>query len=425
MPLQRVASEDVVVSRAGYRFVGLLVAALLVMLYAAAPAGAFTASWSDRLSDVQGAAQLAGAGRGVTVAVLDTWVDSSHPDFGGRVFAGVTCSGGRCVPGGNEPDTCEPHGTHVSGIIASLRYGVAPEAKVLPIRVLTSQSGACAAQAGDVALGIRYAVAHGIRLINVSLGSTYPLADPGKVLPAAVTAATKAGALVIVAAGNGKAAASQTYGPDAFTVAALGPTGAIASYSQQGAGVDIAAPGGDAPDGNCNPTVCVVSTWQDGGYASDAGTSMAAPFVSGTAALLLSQNPRRGIADVRKTIVDTAKPLQGAGAGTLDILAAVKLHAPKGSSAQTGSDPNSGSNSGAISGTGAPDFTPKTIAAAPRAAPTRGSGTVATNASGSSGSTITFGPIQLLGILLVGGVGVAFISVTNQKRTDERARRQR
>jgi subtilisin family serine protease len=412
----------VVVDRAWHRVVGLLAVLLaglvavmaLGVLYAAAPAAAASGSWSDRLSDLTGAGPLAGNGRGVTVAVLDTWVDNVHPDFGNRVSAGVTCSGGSCVPGGNQPDTCEPHGTHVSGIIASVRYGVAPEAKVLPIRVLTSHSGTCAAEAADVALGIRYAIAHGIRLINVSLGSTYPLADPDKVLPAAVTAATQAGALVVVAAGNGRAAAAQTYGSDAFTVAALAPSGEIASYSQQGSGVDIAAPGGDAPDGNCDPAVCVVSTWQDGGYASDAGTSMAAPFVSGTAALLLSQNPKRGMADVRKTIVATARALAGAGAGRLDILAAVELHAPKGSTSQTGSDSNSGAAAGI------PTAAPKSIIAAPGAgaAPTAAKQTESTTAltsSPGSSSKIDFGPVQLLGILLVGGVGLAFISVTNQK----------
>lgn len=405
-------------ARARRRLASLIVMALLAMVYAAAPASAFTGSWSDRLSDDAGAAQLAGSGRGVTVAVLDTWVDNTHPDFGGRVSAGVTCSGGKCIPGGNQPDTCEPHGTHVSGIVASARYGIAPEANVLPIRVLTSHSGTCAAEAGDVALGIRYAIAHKIRLINVSLGSTYPLADPHKVLPAAVTAAVRAGDFVIVAAGNGKAAAIETYGKDAFTVAALGPSGEIASYSQQGAGVDIAAPGGDAPDGNCDPAVCVVSTWQDGGYASDAGTSMAAPFVSGTAALLLSQNPKRPMSEVRKTILATAKPLAGAGAGKLDVLAAVRLHAPKSSVPQTGSDSNT------AGGPSSPPAAPKSITAAPGAgaAPTatrtRSAATTTSSNSNSSGDSgkNKFGPVQLLGILLVAGVGLAVMSVSSQRR---------
>ncbi len=217
--------------------------AALTLLSVAGPAGAVTGSWSDQLADLVGAGPLAGNGRGVTVAVLDTWVDVTHPDFGGRVSRGVTCTGTRCVPGADQPDTCDPHGTHVTGIIASSRYGVAPQARVVPVRVLTSASGSCTANAGDVALGIRYAIAHHIRLINVSLGSTFPLADPGRVLPAAVTAARKAGDLVIVAAGNGRAEAATTYGPDALTVAALGPDGSIASYSQRGKGVDIAAPG--------------------------------------------------------------------------------------------------------------------------------------------------------------------------------------
>lgn len=396
---------------------GLLACALLA-LSVAAPASALDGSWSDQLSDLTGAAQLAGGGRGVTVAVLDTWVDNTHPDFGNRVSAGVTCSNGSCVAGANQPDVCEPHGTHVTGIIASIRYGVAPEAKVLPIRVLTGHSGACAAQASDVALGIRYAVAHGIKVINVSLGSTFPLADPDKVLPAAVTAATKAGAFVVVAAGNGKAAAIDTYGDDAFTVAALGPTGAIASYSQQGTGVDIAAPGGDALDGNCNPAVCIVSTWQDGGYASDAGTSMAAPFVSGTAALLLSQDPKRGMADVRKTITATAKPLSGAGAGTLDILAAVRLDAPKGATPQTGSDSNNGSSTAGLAATGVPGVASASQSAAPANGPSTSvtnTQAAATASSSDSSGKSKFGVVQLLAIVLVGGVGISFVRVANAK----------
>ncbi len=329
--------EDVSVGRGAKALSGLALTAL--MLFAAiGPAAAVTGSWSDQLADLVGAGALAGNGRGVTVAVLDTWVDVTHPDFGGRVSRGVTCTGTRCVPGADQPDTCDPHGTHVTGIVASARYGVAPEADVVPIRVLTSASGSCAANAGDVALGIRYAIAHHIKLINVSLGSTFPLADPKRVLPAAVTAAKKAGDLVIVAAGNGQAEAASTYGPDALTVAALGPSGSIASYSQRGKGVDIAAPGGDAAGGNCDPADCVVSTWEDGGYASDAGTSMAAPFVSGTAALLLSQDPHRTVAEVRQIILSTARPLAGAGAGRLDILAAVRQHGVAGSDTLSPSD---------------------------------------------------------------------------------------
>ncbi|HEX4016562.1 MAG TPA: S8 family serine peptidase [Frankiaceae bacterium] len=388
---------------------GLAVAAF-ALLSTAGPAAAVTGSWSDQLADLVGAGPLAGNGRGVTVAVLDTWVDVTHPDFGGRVSRGVTCTGTRCVPGADQPDTCDPHGTHVTGIIASSRYGVAPLVKVVPIRVLTSATGSCAANAEDVALGIRYAIAHHIELINVSLGSTFPLADPRRVLPAAVTAAKKAGDLVIVAAGNGKAAAASTYGPDALTVAALGPDGSIASYSQRGKGVDIAAPGGDAAGGSCNPADCIVSTWEDGGYASDAGTSMAAPFVSGTAALLLSQDPHRTVAQVRQIILSTARPFPLAGAGRLDILAAVRGHAGVASTtlAPTGAP-------SAIH-TAAPSITPAPGAGLPpRPSSSQAPAEATPRSSSSSSSKIKFGPVQLLGILIVGGVTIAFVSVSGQR----------
>ncbi len=372
---------------------GVVTGIVTVIVAVAGPAAAVTGSWSDQLADLAGAGPLAGNGRGVTVAVLDTWVDVTHPDFGGRVSSGVTCTGGRCVPGADKPDTCEPHGTHVTGIVASSRYGVARQVNVVPIRVLTSISGSCAANAADVALGIRYAIAHHIRLINVSLGSTFPLSDPKRVLPAAVTAARKAGDLVIVAAGNGRATAAATYGPDALTVAALGPDGSIASYSQRGAGVDIAAPGGDAVGGSCDPADCVVSTWEDGGYASDAGTSMAAPFVSGTAALLLSQDPHRTAAQIRQIILSTARPLPQAGAGRLDILAAVKLHAGGATSASVTPAPGAG--------------------VAPT--PSGRQGTAVASSRAASSDRITIGPVQLLGILVVGGVGIAFVSVSARR----------
>ena len=374
------------------------------------PAGAVTGSWSDLLADLPGAAAQAGNGEGVTVAVLDTWVDVTHPDFGGRVSVGVTCAGGRCTPRADQPDACDPHGTHVTGIVASSRYGVAPKVKVVPIRVLTSATGACAADAADVALGIRYAIDHHIKIINVSLGSTFPLADPKGVLPAAVTAAKNAGDLVIVAAGNGKAAAATTYGPDALTVAALAPNGSIASYSQRGAGVDIAAPGGDSQGGSCNPADCVVSTWEDGGYASDAGTSMAAPFVSGTAALLLSQDPIRTMAQVREIIVSHARPLAGAGAGQLDILAAIQLRPPRSSIPfPAASSPAAPASSAAVSVTAAPG-----AGAPPTTTPTQDTTITGSPSAGSSHKN-GFGAVQVLGILVVGGVGLAFYSVTRRR----------
>jgi subtilisin family serine protease len=212
----------------------------------------------------------------------------------------------------------------VAGLVASDRFGVAPEARILPVRVLTEQNGSCSAQANDVASGVRFAASHGAQVINISLGSTYDLSDAARVIPQAVAEASHQGIVVVVAAGNGRTAGADVYGNDALVVAATGPNNQLANYSQRGTGVDLAAPGGQPRGQGCTPQDCVVSTWSDRAYAADAGTSMAAPIVAGGAALLLSQRPDRGRDDVVATLLRTAHPLALAGAGRVDILAAVR-----------------------------------------------------------------------------------------------------
>ena len=261
----------------------------------------------------------------MTVAVLDSWIDSRHPDFRGHVVDGATCQGGNCRPGNADvPDSCEAHGTHVAGLVGSSRFGIAPESRILPVRVLTEQNGACTAQAADVAGGIRWATANGAKVINISLGSTYALNDRMRAIPQAVAEAYRQGVVVVVAAGNGKTAGVDVYGDKAIVVAATGPDGNLAAYTQRGDGVDLAAPGGQPAGDGCSPEDCVVSTWSDRAYAADAGTSMSAPLVAGTAALLIAQQPGRTPDDVLDTLRRTAHPLAGAGAGRLDVLAAVR-----------------------------------------------------------------------------------------------------
>ncbi|HSP38485.1 MAG TPA: S8 family serine peptidase [Frankiaceae bacterium] len=324
---------------------------LPLLAFTGGPAGAVENTWTARAADLSGAAELASGGRGITVAVLDSWVDSRHPDFGGRVLGGATCSGGPCRPGGTDvPDSCEAHGTHVSGLVGSTRFGVAPEAHILPVRVLAEKDGACQAQAEDVASGVRYAASHGAQVINISLGSTYALTDSSRAIPRAVSQASAQGIVVVVAAGNGKTAGVDLYGDDALVVAATGPNGQLATYSQRGAGVDIAAPGGQPVGDGCTPDDCVVSTWSDQSYAADAGTSMAAPVVAGAAALLLAQRPDRGRDDVVSVLKRTAHPLSGAGAGRVDVLAAVRGSATgNGTDGVTGAAPSAGSHAGAAS----------------------------------------------------------------------------
>ena len=286
-----------------------------------------------------GQAQSAGRdGAGITVAVVDTWVDRSHPDFGGRVLVGADCSGGTCRRGDVPPDGCEAHGTHVAGTVASATYGVAPRARILPLRVLRWDGDECTGTSRDLAAAVNYAVANGARVVNVSLGATIPAAGRDRAVDQAVADAARAGVLVVFAAGNAGLPVTDTYGGDALIVAATGRDGRLASYSQYGAGIDLAAPGGDTESETCNVRDCVVSTWSDGRrhqFAALAGTSMAAPHVSGVAALLFAQRSRTREQVVRR-LRDTARPLANAGDGLIDASAALGVTAsprPRASSA--------------------------------------------------------------------------------------------
>lgn len=327
---------------------GTAVAASGVAQSAAQAASASTASqpatWNATLADVPGAAGLANGGAGVTVAVLDTWVDQTHPEFGGRVLAGADCAGGTCraLSGSSAAaDGCAPHGTHVAGILASKDYGIAPAATILPVRVLATSGGQCVASPAAVANGISYAVQAGARVINVSLGGDSGTAAITAEAPivAAANAAASAGDLVVFAAGNaGNSAGAGSFG-SALVVGAVGPAGTLASYSN--AGASLLAPGGDtagtsaADDCNSDPRAgadCIESTWfcapaQDScaphGLAYDEGTSMAAPVVAGVGALLFAQAPNRGLGDVVSTLEGTARPAVGSTYGLVDACRAV------------------------------------------------------------------------------------------------------
>lgn len=306
-----------------------LYAALAALVVALPAHAAQPSTWSFRQIRI-GQAQAAGRnGAGVTVAVIDTWIDWAHPDFGGRVLTGADCVGGTCVPGHVAPDKCEAHATHVAGIVASATYGVAPAAKILPLRVLKWDGKDCTGTSSDLAVAVRYATAHGARVVNISAGAAVPLAGHDTDLDAAVAAAAQAGVVVVFAAGNANLPVADSYGGDALIVAATGPDGHLASYSQYGNGVDLAAPGGDPATDTCTVEECVVSTWSDGThdqFAALAGTSMAAPHVSGVAALLFAQRTRTRD-QVISRLRDTARPLANAGDGLLDASAALGVSA--------------------------------------------------------------------------------------------------
>ncbi|HVV30234.1 MAG TPA: S8 family serine peptidase [Mycobacteriales bacterium] len=311
--------------------------ALVAILGWAGPAAAATQpmTWNAAQIGVAVAHGSGYFGRGVTVAVVDGYVDPTHPEFstvagrpesGSRVLAGADCRSGVCVPGQGAADDCG-HGTHVAGIVASATYGVAPQATVLPIRALSEAAdGSCSGSPQAVAGGINWAVAHGAQIVNLSLGDAGGTDLQGPDVRAAVHGAASHGVLVVVAAGNqSRSTDVPNYGPDALVVAATGPDNALASYSDFGPDVTLAAPGGDNQGQLCNPSDCIASTWLDHRYALLAGTSMAAPEVAGTAALLISAMPGISRPTLVSALEQGAHPLVGTRYGRIDVAASVKL----------------------------------------------------------------------------------------------------
>jgi len=203
-------------------------------------------------------------GSTVYAYIIDTGIDSDHPQFGTRaqnVFDSV---------GGNGED-CNGHGTHVAGTVGGTTYGVAKAVKLRGVRVLNcSGSGT----SSGVIAGIDYVRLNHIKpaVANMSLGG-----GASTSMNTAVTNLANAGVFVAVAAGNSNANACN-YSPAGATavttVAASTNTDARASYSNYGSCVDLYAPGSS-----------ITSAWYGGGTATISGTSMASPHVAGTAAL--------------------------------------------------------------------------------------------------------------------------------------------
>jgi subtilisin family serine protease len=172
-------------------------------------------------------------------------------------------------------------------------------------------------------------VAKGAKVINLSLGDLSQGITGFAQSPAiatAIGAAVRAGSVVVVAAGDSWDHLPSRFGPGALVVAASGPSGSLASYSQRGGRVNLAAPGGDdGPEGfsSCSEKECVLSSFPYDSYGLLEGTSVAAAHVSGTAALLLAEDPGRDGSDAVQALESSAKPLRDAGSGTLDAAAAL------------------------------------------------------------------------------------------------------
>ncbi|MFD0498250.1 MULTISPECIES: S8 family peptidase [Streptomyces violaceusniger group] len=253
-------------------------------------------------------------GSGVKIAVLDTGVDTDHPDLTGCVEATASFVSGASVEDGHG------HGTHCVGTVAgpakpghAPRYGVAGEARVLVGKVLSDQG---VGSDGEILAGMAWAVAQGARVVSMSLGAPV---EPGELFPQTyenvARRALRRGTVIVAAAGNesrrpgfvapvGRPANC----PSILAVAALGKDLGTAFFSCgaiNGAGgeVNIAAPGVD-----------IFSAAPDGTYQTMSGTSMATPHAAGVATLLAQAHPDASAADLSTRLLSGAHPLAQPGA---------------------------------------------------------------------------------------------------------------
>jgi subtilisin family serine protease len=250
----------------------------------------------------------------VDVAVIDTGVDLDHADLNVHTAGAKNCATGRSADDGNG------HGTHVAGTIGALDdangvVGIAPGARIWPVRVLNNQGSGTWS---GIVCGIDYVAAHAdeIEVANMSLGGTGTDDrncgnSNNDSMHKAICNAVAAGVTFVVAAGN-ETDDSANHVPAAYdeviTVSALAdfnglPGGGaaatcradqddtLADFSNYGADVDLIAPG-----------VCIDSTWKGGGYSTISGTSMASPHVAGGAALYAVSNPSASPSQVKSAL---------------------------------------------------------------------------------------------------------------------------
>lgn len=302
----------------------------------------YVAQWGPQAMRLPEAQQLS-TGAGVRVAVLDTGVDRNHPALAGRLLPGFDFVDYDTDPseGGSPGQSGYGHGTHVAGLVAL----AAPGARIMPIRVLDADG---VGNAWVLAEAILYALDpdgnpatdDGAHVINLSLGSlartgvlgavlqiaacTPPVADdpvldrsdPGYADDEA-RCAGRTGTVVVAAAGNDSSDKIKEYpaAEGAYSLIAVAASNAahkVAGFSNYGGWIDLAAPG----EG-------LTSSMAGGGYATWSGTSMAAPLVAGTAALVRARFPAMSAKDLARLLDASTGVLCSTKMGQLDAWAAV------------------------------------------------------------------------------------------------------
>ncbi|MCI5168303.1 MAG: hypothetical protein D3903_19985, partial [Candidatus Electrothrix sp. GM3_4] len=244
-------------------------------------------------------------GYGVRVGILDTGIDTDHPDLNYDSSCSYSFVDGETLEDGHG------HGTHTAGTVAALNndtgvVGVAPEVTLCIYKVLNNGGGG---SYSDVIAALEQAVADGVQITNNSYGSS---SDPGSIVKAAFDNAYAAGVLNVGASGNdGNAAGTgdncifPARWDSVIATAATTQSDTRASFSSTCPEVEVTAPG-----------YMILSTVPGGGYGYMSGTSMASPHAAGTAALVLAANPGWTNDEVRLQLQDTATDLGDPGRDT-------------------------------------------------------------------------------------------------------------
>ncbi|MEZ3178935.1 type VII secretion-associated serine protease mycosin [Streptomyces pimonensis] len=313
---------------------GLLAAALVLVPATAAHADGIRArQWSLEAMHTEEAWRTT-KGAGVTVAVLDTGVEADHPDLDGNVLTGKDLVGF----GASEGDRAwARHGTAMAGIIAGHGHGpgnadgvmgIAPEARILPVRVILEDGDPSRAEArrtrgNALAEGIRWAADHGADVINLSLGDDSASAHPEPGEDQAIQYALRKGVTVVASAGNGGEKGDHVSYPAAYpgviAATAVDRYGTRAPFSTRRWYATVSAPGVD-----------VIIADPDHKYYEGWGTSAAAAFVSGAVALVRAAHPDLTPAQIKRLLEDTARnaPVDGRddsrGFGFVDPAAAIE-----------------------------------------------------------------------------------------------------
>jgi subtilisin family serine protease len=293
------------------------------------------------LEQIDGLTLGSDQGAGVTIAIIDTGVYYNHPHLSPNIKVNSADKHGNDANnfdddnngynddyagwdfynGDAYPLDDNGHGTHVAGLSAGTLGGIAPKAKILPVKVLSSEGRG---DLGTIAAGIMYAIDMGADIINLSLGGPGAGAASSdlQALLNSVTIAEQNDALIIAAAGNGGTDGigdcndqtpiypANIDSSSVIAVAAVSFNNEIASYSNFGTQtVHVAAPGGDQTMGGLVSTgipycqgACNSS---DQSYKSSTGTSMATPIVSGLAALIKSKNPNLSHSQIKQLIMSS------------------------------------------------------------------------------------------------------------------------